>query len=146
MRLQGCVRGCSPVWLQGERDWLHANSVDWTLGPDCVGYVLVSYNVPSEVVVVRWPTADAAAGAAESEGAESGILFRFGNPLVARTGNPNPNPIPNPNPNPIPIPITSPNQASCGAGTCRSPTLTPTSTRTRSSPRTTWPTWCAAAP
>ena len=78
------------MWLQGERDWLHANSVDWTLGPDGLGYVLLSYNVPSEVVVVRWPTADEAAGAAGA--AESGILFRFGNPLVARTGNPDPNP------------------------------------------------------
>ena len=38
--------------LQGERDWLHANSVDWTSGPDGLGYVLVSYNVPSEVVVL----------------------------------------------------------------------------------------------
>ena len=103
------------MWLQGERDWLHANSVDWTLGPDGAGYVLVSYNVPSEVVVVRWPTADelslppysrAPPGAAESE---SGILFRFGNPLVARTGNPNAHPHPNPNPNRNPSP--NPNQA-----------------------------------
>ena len=101
MRLHGCVRGCSPVWLQGERDWLHANSVDWTLGPDGVGYVLVSYNVPSEVVVVRWPTADELSRAPPGA-AESGILFRFGNPLVARTGNPNPNPDPDPNPNPNP--------------------------------------------
>ena len=95
------------MWLQGERDWLHANSVDWTLGPDGLGYVLLSYNVPSEVVVVRWPTADEAAGAAGA--AESGILFRFGNPLVARTGNPNAHPHPNPNPNRNPSP--NPNQA-----------------------------------
>ena len=81
-RLQPCVYGC-----QGERDWLHANSVDYTLGPDGGGYVLLSYNVPSEVVVVRWPAAGEAGEAAgvAAEG-ESGILFRFGNPLVARTG------------------------------------------------------------
>ena len=81
-RLQPCVCGC-----QGERDWLHANSVDYTLGPDGGGYVLLSYNVPSEVVVVRWPAAGEAGEAAgvAAEG-ESGILFRFGNPLVARTG------------------------------------------------------------
>ena len=81
------TRCCSPVWLQGERDWLHANSVDYTLGPDGSGYVLISYNVPSEVVVVRWPAAGEAAGAAGTAGeGENGILFRFGNPLVARTG------------------------------------------------------------
>ena len=81
------MRGCSHVWLQGERDWLHANSVDWTLGPDGVGYVLISYNVPSEVVVVRWPAAGEVGEAGEPAGeGESGILFRFGNPLVARTG------------------------------------------------------------
>ena len=98
------------MWLQGERDWLHANSVDWTLGPDGVGYVLVSYNVPSEVVVVRWPTADEAPfSRAPAGAAESGILFRFGNPLVARTGNPNAHPHPNPNPNRNPSP--NPNQA-----------------------------------
>lgn len=80
------MRGCSPVSLQGERDWLHANSVDWTLGPDGVGYVLISYNVPSEVVVVRWPAAGEVGEAGEPAGeGESGILFRFGNPLVART-------------------------------------------------------------
>ena len=84
---EACMRGCSPVSLQGERDWLHANSVDWTLGPDGVGYVLISYNVPSEVVVVRWPAAGAVGEAGEPAGeGESGILFRFGNPLVARTG------------------------------------------------------------
>ena len=84
---EACMRGCSHVWLQGERDWLHANSVDWTLGPDGFGYVLISYNVPSEVVVVRWPAAGEVGEAGEAAGeGESGILFRFGNPLVARTG------------------------------------------------------------
>ena len=59
----------------GERDWLHANSVDWTLGPDGRAYVLISYNVPSEVIVLAW-----------SSSSQPGILFRFGNPLVARSG------------------------------------------------------------
>uniref|UniRef100_A0A7S1EZK5 Uncharacterized protein n=1 Tax=Noctiluca scintillans TaxID=2966 RepID=A0A7S1EZK5_NOCSC len=57
----------------GERDWLHANGVAYTEKAGR-GFVLLSYNVPSEVVIMEWPPND------------GGILHRFGNPLVPRRG------------------------------------------------------------
>ncbi|KAJ8613513.1 hypothetical protein CTAYLR_002196 [Chrysophaeum taylorii] len=53
----------------GEKDWLHANSVSYD---DERALVLISYCVPSEVVIVSRRTGD--------------IVFRFGNPFACRRG------------------------------------------------------------
>ena len=44
----------------GERDWLHPNGISHTTAADGQGYVLISYNVPSEVVMIAWPVGEAA--------------------------------------------------------------------------------------
>lgn len=54
----------------GERDWLHANAVSFARG---AGLVCVSYNVPCEIVLFK-------------HRGDGGLVYRFGNPLVARSG------------------------------------------------------------
>lgn len=63
-----------PSWKlgkTGERDWLHANSIAYD---EQRALVLVSYCVPSEVLIVSRATGD--------------VVFRFGNPAVCRRGDP----------------------------------------------------------
>ena len=55
----------------GERDWLHANSISYSRKQG--GLVVVSYNVPCEIVVIRHRAPE-----------DEGIVYRFGNPLVSR--------------------------------------------------------------
>ena len=67
---QQCAFDMGTPGKTGERDWLHANSVSHS---EALGVVVVSYNVPSEVVVLKYR-------------GDGDILYRLGNPLVARTG------------------------------------------------------------
>lgn len=55
----------------GEKDWLHANSIAYD---EERAYVLVSYCVPSEVIIISRASGD--------------VVFRFGNPAVCRRGDP----------------------------------------------------------
>eukprot|EP00929_Paragymnodinium_shiwhaense_P014834 TRINITY_DN122800_c0_g1_i1.p1 TRINITY_DN122800_c0_g1~~TRINITY_DN122800_c0_g1_i1.p1 ORF type:complete len:504 (-),score=34.78 TRINITY_DN122800_c0_g1_i1:58-1455(-) len=57
----------------GECDWLHVNGISYT-EKGRHAFVILSYNTPSEVVILEWPPSD------------KGILYRFGNPLVPRLG------------------------------------------------------------
>jgi len=92
LKEDGCGR--SPAQLEvpmqgngktGGKDWIHANSVSWDPVRD---QVVVSFNVPNEIVVVDHSTSmeEAAGHTGGKRGKGGDILFRYGNPQVPRRG------------------------------------------------------------
>ena len=69
------------VGKTGERDWIHANAVSYSKKgkKNCDGLVVVSYNVPCEVIILAHRVRPG-----QGAGHQTGILYRFGNPLVSQ--------------------------------------------------------------
>jgi hypothetical protein len=79
----GGPQGGDATTCTGEKDWIHANSVAYDPVRD---QVMVSFNVPSELILVdHGTTAMEAAGHTGGRRGQGGdILYRWGNPQVYR--------------------------------------------------------------